>query len=439
MTAIPRSGPPQHDLVAGAGQRNVCEPQILAALLAHVLLPCDGRSRPPRARRRSCARRRPAGRERRPAAGLVRDPARLPQKRHVDDRELESLAAVDRQHLDRLGVRFEPPAALLVAGVLVGFGDPGAQPCGQRRRAELLLGRGGVQQLADVAQVGEPALSVDARSASWPAAPRAAVIVSSSDATPAAAQDPRPVVQPAVDLLPGPAVVVVGGRELLGGPADERRQRGGMGADHRRRAARAPRAARSQSRAGPVANTLPAPLITAGTPASPSASRTSAAWRFVRTSTARWSGLTSVVRSRAVLGHRGARVQQRDDVGGEVGDDVLSGARLAREAVRGSARSPGPRAATTRIRIGAPTGAPVRRERLMGLGGADLAVGDPLVPELDAGQQRVVGVDQPLVAAPVDRQRRRGSGRVARRRGRRTRRRRGTRRSPAWGRRSGPA
>ena len=43
----------------------------------------------------------------------------------------------------------------------------------------------------------------------------------------------------------------------------------------------------SQSRAASVANTLPAPLMTAGTLRACSAARTISAWRLVRTSTAR--------------------------------------------------------------------------------------------------------------------------------------------------------
>ena len=71
---------------------------------------------------------------------------------------------MDRQHLHGLGVGLEPPAALLVARVVAGVGDPLAQPRGQRGGAELLGGRGGVQQLADVAQVGQPALAADGAS-----------------------------------------------------------------------------------------------------------------------------------------------------------------------------------------------------------------------------------------------------------------------------------
>ena len=44
--------------------------------------------------------------------------------------------------------------------------------------------------------------------------------------------------------------------------------------------------------------------------------------------------------------------------------------------------------------------------RLVGVGGPDRAVDDALVPELGAAEQRVVGVDEALVAAPVDLERR---------------------------------
>ena len=49
---------------------------------------------------------------------------------------------------------------LLVTGLGHRLGDPGAQPCRQRGRAELLGRDRGVQQLADVAQIGHPALAI---------------------------------------------------------------------------------------------------------------------------------------------------------------------------------------------------------------------------------------------------------------------------------------
>ena len=103
-----------------------------------------------------------------PASGSWKNtgsPGRMYTESHRNGRytigELEALAAVDRQHLHGLGVGLQPAAALLVAGVVAGLGDPTAQPRGQRGNAELLARRRGVQQLADVAQVGQPALAVD--------------------------------------------------------------------------------------------------------------------------------------------------------------------------------------------------------------------------------------------------------------------------------------
>ncbi len=112
-----------------------------------------------------------------------------------------------------------------------------------------------------------------------------------------------------------------------------------------------------------------------------------------------------------MVGHTGARLQQRDDVRRKVGDDVVRGARLAREAILGQ----GDRRVLAQCQADPHRRADRRSGEArppVGLGGADLAVGDPLVPELDAGQQRVMRVDQPLVAAPVDRQRRPAPGRV---------------------------
>ena len=49
--------------------------------------------------------------------------------------------------------------------------------------------------------------------------------------------------------------------------------------------------------------------------------------------------------------------------------------------------------------------------RAVGVGGAHAAVGDPLVPEPGVAEQRVVGLEQPLVAAPVDLERGARAGR----------------------------
>ena len=87
------------------------------------------------------------------------DVARLPQVGQVDDRELQPLAAVDGEDLHRLGVGLQPPAAFLAVGVFLGFGDPLPQPGGEGRHPQPLGGGGGVEELADVAEVGQVALA----------------------------------------------------------------------------------------------------------------------------------------------------------------------------------------------------------------------------------------------------------------------------------------
>ena len=80
-------------------------------------------------------------------------------------------------------------------------------------------------------------------------------------------------------------------------------------------------------------------------------------------------------------------------------------------------------------------GAPTSRAHVGG-GRPDGPVGDARVAELALGEQGVVGLEQALVAAPVDVERRtRTCTASPRPRGRRRRRRRGRRRSPASGRR----
>ena len=174
VARVRRARPPHDRLVARAGERDVGQPQVLAARLEHVLLDVLGERRARRARRRSSARRRWPGRGRTRAPPLAPEPGRLPQVGEVDDRELEPLAAVDRQHLHGLGVGLQPAAALLVARLLLGGGDPLAQPAGQRGRAEPLGGGRRVQQLADVAQVGQPPLAVDLGEQRGRAGPRRA-------------------------------------------------------------------------------------------------------------------------------------------------------------------------------------------------------------------------------------------------------------------------
>ena len=152
------------------------------------------------------------------------------------------------------------------------------------------------------------------------------MIVSISDATPALAQHARPARAAAGGR--SSHVVLAGAGDLLGrssrGTASAPPARA-RGDDVGRSSASS---SRSQSRAGAVPNTLPAPLITAGMPAASSASRTSAALRCVRTSTATWPGRIALAPQHLAVVvadlDLGVGRQQRDDVGGEVLRDVLA-------------------------------------------------------------------------------------------------------------------
>ena len=321
---------------------------------------------------------------------------------------------MDRQHLDRLGVGLQPPAALLVARLLLGLGDPPPQPRRQRGRAELLGRRRGVQELADVAQVGEPALAVDGLREHAPGRPSTERdrLGQRGDARARAARAPsgaggggRPPTRPRPRRRPA-----------------RRASRGTTSAPPRARAAAdvgrsIASSSRSHSRAGAVPNTLPAPLITAGTPTASSASRTSAASRLVRTSTATWPGRT---RRRARAAPSSSRTSisapeasSRDEVGGEVVGDVLARRRRLARSPAAWSPTPGRRGGRRGPAAARSTGAPDRRGVAVGRRRAHRAVDDALVAELRAAEQRVVGVDQPLVAAPVDVERRRASAAVA--------------------------
>ena len=319
---------------------------------------------------------------------------------------------MDGEDLDRLGVGLEAPAALLVARVLAGGGDLLAQPRGQRGGAHLLGRRRGVQELADVAQVGQLALAVDGlQHPLREALDQRHGLGQRRDAL--HAQHARPLVQAAVELL----AVLLGGRgDPLRRPAEERRERGRGGSLWRRRAldrleqaqpvARG-RGAEDAARAvddggdvdlvegvadergvavgadedGDVAGTDGLGRCTV-----PSCARTSI-FAFEESSVARSAARSLATCSRAdALLTLPPRVSFSD----------------------GSSRW------TTRMRSGAATGAPTEARRLVGVGRPDLSVDDALVPELGAAEQRVVGVDEALVAAPVDLERRALVGPVGR-------------------------
>ncbi len=148
---------------------------------------------------------------------VLEDPPRIPQVRAVDDGELEALAAVDRQHLHRLGVGLESAAAVLGVVFLAGLVDALAQPAGEGGDAELLGGGGAVQELADVAEVGELALAVDP--GQDPAGQPLAMADRLDEGGHAPlAQHRGPPVQAGMDVLPG---CLVGGGHLVRGPAEE--------------------------------------------------------------------------------------------------------------------------------------------------------------------------------------------------------------------------
>ena len=222
-----------------ARQRDVREAQVLAALLVDVLLPVRASTAALRGRRRSSAvagRRR--GRHRLASRSGCSDGSH--RNGAVDDRELEALAAVDRQHLHGLGVGLEPAAALLVARCR---SSPRRSVRAATRSARWRRAARSSPRRAAARRRGAGRSAAARRRparARAPAAPRSSVIVSVSDATPCARSTARPVVQAAVDLLPR---VVVRGGDLARRPAEERGQRRRARARRRRRGARAPPAA----------------------------------------------------------------------------------------------------------------------------------------------------------------------------------------------------
>ena len=207
--------------MAGAGERHIGEAELLASLLREVLPPAVAEAGAFSSDVDGAAI---AGRRVVEHRGLpLRDPTGTPEIRAVDDRELEALARVDGEDLHRFGVGLEAPAAILVVRVLPRLGDPPPQPRGEGGGSELLGRRLQMQELADVAQIGELPFAVGA--AEHP--PRQSLGVGDRleqrrDAP--AAEQVRPRVDALVDLLPGG---VVGRRHLRGRPAEEARQRRG--------------------------------------------------------------------------------------------------------------------------------------------------------------------------------------------------------------------
>ena len=222
LAAVERARPPHHGLVLGPRQRDVGQPQLLAPLLLAVLRGVLDERRIARVRRhvdgpRVAPRRVVVDRRRR----LVGDPERVPQERAVDDAELQALAAVHGQHLHRGRVGLQPPRPVLGARVALVGRHPPPQPAGQRGDPQPPVDRRAVQQLGDVAQVGQLALATHHRQ--QPLGQRLGLRDRLHDGRHARApQHARPPVQRLLQLTP--ALVGRAG-DRLRRPAHERRQR----------------------------------------------------------------------------------------------------------------------------------------------------------------------------------------------------------------------
>ena len=412
VRGCPTTRPTRRRLVRGAGQRDVGEAEVLAALLDEVLAPVR---RVVRSVEPDVDRARVAGVGSWNEIGwfVARDPARLPQERAVDDRELEALAAVDRQHLDRLGVGLEPAAALLVARVLA----PPRRSAGAARRSApsspiCSAVAAACSSCADVAQVGQPPLAVGRRRSTRSGRPSTSVIASVSDATPVARSTRAQWCRRRWTCLP---------RRPRRPPRPARRSSRGTGsARPRARAAGDVGRSSASSSAQPLARGAggehAARAVDHRGDARPPRARRGrrAALRLVRTSTATWPGRTGSCARRAVLAA---------DL--DLAPEESSSTRSRGEVARRCARARSCCGAIARARqliarlVAAHDAQPQRRrDRRAGQprpafasAARTRAVDDALVAEPGAAEQRVVGVDQPLVAAPVHLQR----GRACRR------------------------
>ena len=172
IAAVARARPPHNGLMARARERDIRQPQLLAAQFLLVLAPVavPVRAAEPNIDRPRVGLRGVVEKDRLRTAAI--EPYRLPQVGAVDNRELKALAAVDSQDMDGTGVGLEPAAALLVTRIVGSLRQALAQPSGQRRRPQRALSRGGVQQLRQVAGICHPALTVAAREHSARGAPR---------------------------------------------------------------------------------------------------------------------------------------------------------------------------------------------------------------------------------------------------------------------------
>ncbi len=396
-------GHPPHDrLVLRPGERHVEQPEVLAALLDPVPLLVllerragAGHVDPPLAARLQVVE--DDGRL------LVGDPARLPHVGVVDDRELEALAGVDRQHLHRLGVGLEAAAALLGAPVGGRLGDPLAHPGGEGGDAQPRRGRLLVEQLADVAEVGEQALAEVATEHPLGERGRAGDQLQQRRHA-RAAEHAGPHVHGGVQLL---ELGVGGGIEVGSGAPDERGDRRGarpgVGARSFERFEQpqpVERGGRGEHRPGAVDHRRHARVGEGVRP-----DRRVAGGAGEHGEVARAHGFVAV--PAAIVGpvdEGGAGREQVDDVGGEVAGDVVPHPGLRHGATRGDAD----------IGVVAPEHPEAHGLRHDGADqpalavmrcGRHLAIADRWVAEGGVAEERVVGEDQVFVAAPVGRQR----------------------------------
>ncbi len=150
ILGVRRGRPPGHHLGLRPGQPDVQQPQRLTGLLGRrPALPID-----------PTVGRLPADVEHAAAVVVVQqqhvrlgDPS-VERERQVDDRELQSLAGVQGDHLDGGGVAVQPADAV---GCQVdgGFVPAAPQPFDQRRQSETVGGGDGLQPLPDVPQIGQ--------------------------------------------------------------------------------------------------------------------------------------------------------------------------------------------------------------------------------------------------------------------------------------------
>ena len=286
---------------------------------------------------------------------------------------------MDREDLDRRGVGLQAPAALLVAGVArrprrsAGAATTTARPSRAARWSPRRAGagrRGAGRSAGARRRRGE-------HPARQPLGQRDPL---GSDATPRS-RSTRP--HSCSRRWTSSHVVVAGQRDPLGRPAEKARQRRRPRARRRRRPLDRVEQPQPLAGAAGVREHAARTADDGRDPGASSASRTCAALRCVRTSTATWPGATGSRpqprrRLRAHLDLRAGRPAARR--GRRRGRRRCARARAACGVAAARAPIAGASRRATRMRSGAATGAPVSRGRGWH-GGPHLAVDDALVAE----------------------------------------------------------